>query len=425
MVDGPYPEIEVPKGSDSISNGREANGHSPSFSDVWLQNERAMWWAEFDGVGEEAVHSNIERNSYPATGMEVARQWLAQRESPQLRGDVQPIRTLAENVQETSSESLRSASEELTLASRVDANSRAIVEIAANAKKNARTMILVGMVASVCSLCAIVMVLASSRQVAPNTKQASPQPSRPKHAVVRLPRPTVPPAEIRQASRPKQAVARPLRPAVPPTEIGQTSRPKQAVARPLLPTVPPAEIRQASAIPPENAQTKEPSDEPQIKSLDLEPQGQSLAEALALIADKVSGEGAINFTAQFHDMAMGRDYTEQLSYKTSNVTIDPNRCQVGYHWHVERDGIAVSDQDRTVDLRLAKSISVTSIDVEPGGRFSVRAYPKVYVVHIARWNNASGDDLYFRDRDVAARVGTASRRAVELCDNGEQQFRPR
>jgi len=223
------------------------------------------------------------------------------------------------------------------------------------------------------------MVLASSRQVAPSTKQASAQPSRPKQAVVRPPRPTVPPAEIRQAS----------------------------------------------AIPPENAQTKEPSDEPQIKSLDLEPQGQSLAEALALIADKVSGEGTINFTAQFHDMAMGRDYTEQLSYKTSNVTIDPNRCQVGYHWHVERDGIAVSDQDRTVDLRLAKSISVTSIDVEPGGRFSVRAYPKVYVVHIARWNNASGDDLYFRDRDVAARVGTASRRAVELCDNGEQQFRPR
>jgi hypothetical protein len=124
-------------------------------------------------------------------------------------------------------------------------------------------------------------------------------------------------------------------------------------------------------------------------------------------------------------MDTGRDHTEQLSYKASNVTIDPNRCQVGYHWHVEQDGRAVSDQDRTIELRLAKSIGVTSIDAEPGRRFSVRAYPKVHVVHIARWDNSSGDDLYFHDKDMAARVGTAARRAVELCDNGAQQFRRR
>jgi len=208
-------------------------------------------------------------------------------------------------------------------------------------------------------------------------------------------------------------------------EIRQPSRPKQAVVRPLRPAVPPPKIRLASAVPPENAQKKKPSDEPQMKSLDPEPQGQSLAEVLALIADKVDGEGTINFTAQFYDMSAGRDYSEQLSYKASNVTIDPDRCQVGYHWHVERDGRVVSDQDRTVELPLAKSVSVKSIDVEPGGRFSMRAYPKVYVVHIARWNNSSTDDLYFHDRDGAAAVGAATRHALELCENGEQQFRSR
>jgi len=369
----------VPKDSDSIFNNGEADGHSPSFSDLSLQNERDMWWAEFDSVGEEAVRGYVERNSYTPTGMEVARQWLARREFLQLRGDVQSIRALAEQAQGTASESPRSASEILTPAGRVDANSRATVEIAPNAKKNARTMVFVGMVASLFALGAIVMVLASSRQVAPNTKQASAQPSRPRPAVV----------------------------------------------RPLPPAVPPAETRQASAIPPENAQKKQPSNAPQINSRDLKPEGQSLAEVLALIADKVGGEGTINFTAQFHDMATGRDHTEQLSYKASNVTIDPNRCQVGYHWHVEQDGRAVSDQDRTVELRLAKSIGVTSIDAEPGQRFSMRAYPKVYVVHIARWDNSSGDNLYFHDKDMAARVGTATRHAVELCDNGEQQFRRR
>ena len=411
----------MPKSSASILISDEAGGPSPSFSDVLLQNERAMWRAEFDGIGEDAVLSSVERNSYPPTGMEVACEWLSERGVPQSRLNGQSARPLADQVQAIATQFLKSAPEELV--DRVDANSRAIVEIAANAKKNARIMVLVGVVATLCSLCAIVMVLASSRQVASTAKQASAPPSG-KQAVV-PPGSTVPPSEIRQPSGPKQAVVRPLRPAVPPLEIRQPSRPKQAVVRPLRPAVPPPKIRLASAVPPENAQKKKPSDEPQMKSLDPEPQGQSLAEVLALIADKVDGEGTINFTAQFYDMSAGRDYSEQLSYKASNVTIDPDRCQVGYHWHVERDGRVVSDQDRTVELPLAKSVSVKSIDVEPGGRFSMRAYPKVYVVHIARWNNSSTDDLYFHDRDGAAAVGAATRHALELCENGEQQFRSR
>jgi hypothetical protein len=194
--------------------------------------------------------------------------------------------------------------------------------------------------------------------------------------------------------------------------------------RPLPPAEPPTETDQTSAIPPENVQKEQPSNAPPINSPDLKPEGQSVAEALALIADKVGGEGTINFEALVHDMATGREHTEQLSYKASNVTIDPNRCQVGYRWHVEQNG-AVSDQDRTVELRLAKSIRATSIDEEPGHRFVMRTDPKVYVVHIARWDNSSGDHLYFHKEDMAARVATATRRAVELCDNGNQQFRRR
>jgi hypothetical protein len=383
----------VPKVPDSFFLSGEAGGYSPTFSDVSFQNERAMWWAEFDSVGEEVVRGYVERNSYTPTGMEIARQWLARREFLQLREDVQSIRALAERAQETVSDSL-SASDVLALTSQVDANSRAIAEIAATAKKNTRTMVLVGMTASLFALCAIVMVLASSRpssrQVAPNAKQASAQPSRAKQAAVQLPPPAVPPAETRQALPLGRA------PAAPPEN--------------------------ASAIPPENVQKEQPSNAPQINSPDLKPEGQSLAEALALIADKMGGEGTISFTAQFHDAATGRDHTELLSYKASNVTIDPNRCQVGYHWHVEQNGRALSDQDRTVELRVAKSVRVASIDAESGRRFSMRADPKVYVVHIARWDNVSGDILYFHDKDMAARVATATRHAVKLCDNGERQF---
>jgi hypothetical protein len=150
-----------------------------------------------------------------------------------------------------------------------------------------------------------------------------------------------------------------------------------------------------------------------------------LSDFLALIADKLGGEGTIRFTAQFHDMATGRAYAEQLAYKAGNVTIDPNRCQVGYRWRVEQDGRVISDQNRTVELRRATGIRVSSIDAEPGRPFFIRTYPKIYVVRIARWDNSSGDSLYFRDSDVAARVGTATRHAVKLCDNGEQQSRRR
>jgi hypothetical protein len=189
--------------------------------------------------------------------------------------------------------------------------------------------------------------------------------------------------------------------------------------------VPPAETQQASAIPPENAQKQQPSNEPQIKSADLKPEGQSLRESLALIADKVAGEGTINFTAQFRDMATGRDQYDQRLYKASYVTTNPNRCQVRYHWHVEQGGRPVSDQDRTVDLRLAKGIRMTSIDGEPGRRVFVRAYPKVYVVHIAPRDNSSGHNFYFYNKDMAARVVTGARRAVELCGKREPRFRGR
>jgi len=412
------------------SNSAFSNGgaHSPSLSDVLFQNERAMWWAEFDSIGEQAVRSNVESHSYTPTGMEAARQWLAKRESPQL--DVQSIRALAENVQRTASDFLKGELEDSSLASRVDANSRAIVELAAKARKNARATVIIGVATSLFSLCAMAMVLASWRQVAPSTKPP------PKQAIVRTS--TKPPAEMRhvapdtEQAPPKQVDVRPLAPAVPAPEIRRTapttkqasmssSRPKQAVARAKPPAVPPA--ARGQALPPDDAQDEPRSDSPGTESPDLRPERQSLAQVLALIADRM--EGTINFTAQFHDMATGRDYPAELSYKTSNVTIDPNRCQVGYHWQVEQDGRTVSDQYRAVELRLANSIRVASIDGESGQRYSVRSDPKVYVVHIARANNASGDDLYFRDRDMAERVGMATRSAVELCGNRDQQFRPR
>jgi hypothetical protein len=156
-----------------------------------------------------------------------------------------------------------------------------------------------------------------------------------------------------------------------------------------------------------------------IKSADMKPEGHSLRESLALIADKVAGEGTVNFTAQFRDMVTGRDQYDQRLYNASYVTSDSNRCRVRYHWHVEQGARPVSDQSRTVDLRLAKSIRLTSIDGESGRRVFVRAYSKVYVVQIAARDNSSRHSFYFYNKDMASRIVAGARRAVALCGKRE------
>jgi hypothetical protein len=155
------------------------------------------------------------------------------------------------------------------------------------------------------------------------------------------------------------------------------------------------------------------------------PPGQTVDDMLSFIADKIGDQNRLNFTAEFLT-ADGSMLVEQLAYEASKVTIDPNRCQLSYHWHVVQDGKGTPDQDRAVQLRLSKSISVETIDRALGdindNHFTVHVHPQGYAVHIARWDNPSGDNLYFRDKDMAESVARAARQALELCDKAAARF---
>lgn len=209
----------------------------------------------------------------------------------------------------------------------------------------------------------------------------------------------------------------------PPPKAPQPAAPEPAV---------PPETRRS--VPPENNPSKkQPLKAPRDSLAEALPEAQSLPEALAFIADKVGSENEFDFVARFRDPGAGREIVEHLSYKASNVTIDPNRCRVSYRWHVEQDYRGMPDQDRTVELRLAKSITVqtisqalTELNSAAGHPFSVSAQPQAYAVHIARWDSPTGDNLYFRDSRTAARVGEVARRAMALCDDKDRQaFRGR
>jgi hypothetical protein len=157
----------------------------------------------------------------------------------------------------------------------------------------------------------------------------------------------------------------------------------------------------------------------------------SLEETLAFIGDKMTGQGEISFTARFHNPAGKRDLVEQLSYEASNVSTDASKCEVSFHWHVERDGEATPDEDRAIEIGGAGTIRVETIDRALGDvnaaahrRFSVRVHPEAYAVHIAAKDALSGDHLYFHDRDSATQVGQAARHALELCAAGAVNATP-
>jgi hypothetical protein len=214
----------------------------------------------------------------------------------------------------------------------------------------------------------------------------------------------------------------------PNAKMASAQAPRQAAPPQPPVTARPPEPAPASVIaPPDDALKPAPSKVPQNKAPAAKSASRSLPELLAFIANSLDDQGKISFTAQFHDLANRRDLVEQLSYEASQVTIDPNQCRIAFRWHVEQDQTAMPDQTRTIELRLAKAIKVETIDraltdlnAEPGRRFSVRAHPQIFAVHIDRWDRSMRDNLYFRDREMAARISEAAKQALDLCDDGDR-----
>lgn len=293
-------------------------------------------------------------------------------------------------------------------------------------------------------------------QAAPKTRQASAQPPSASGQVAASPSAASPPAAELQkwldayhkavaglfgatpqpAGQAKSATRYASAQPVPPKRVAPPP-PPSVMPQPAPPPVPslasqPA-TQPAPVAPPEAPQpapqddgghNKQAVEAPDNSAPVAKPDGQTLAQALAFVADKMEREGKITVLAQFHDAAGDRDLVKQLSYQARGVTIDPNRCQLSFQGQVEEDGKQAGYPNHTVALRLAKDVTVetvdqalTDINMNTDHPFPVHTDPEVYVVHIGRWGSAAGDDLYFRDKDMAARVGESMQHAQELCDD--------
>jgi len=313
---------------------------------------------------------------------------------------------------------------------------------------------------------------ASRRAAAPKTRQASAQPSA-SGQVAASPAPPAasplqpelqkwfdayhkavaglfggtpqPAAQPKPATRYASTAPAPPRRVVPPPAPPLVSPPAPAVTQPAAPPPPPSVASQPEPSPVAPQETPQPvpqddgghdkqaAEAPDNSVPAAKPDGQSLAQALAFVADKMEREGRITVLAQFHDAAGDRDLVKQLSYRASNVTIDPNRCRLSFRGQVEEDGKPAGTLNHTVALRLVKDVMVETVDqaltdmnMRTDHPFPVHTDPKLYVVHIGRWGSAGGDDLYFRDKEMAARVGESMQHAQALCeDEPERRARNR
>ena len=284
----------------------------------------------------------------------------------------------------------------------------------------------------------------SANKGAPSNKQASAQPAPPPAAQPPAPPPkfvaqqkppkpaALNPAAALPVRRPKPATVQPKQPTGPVVNLAAATpvlvppKPPQPVKPAAVPSLPvqSAPATRSQARPETRLASAEPiSQKPSPKLLpndvSAHPAGQSLDQALAFIADKVDDQDALTFTAESFNAAGGA-LVERLSYLASNVTIDPNRCEVSYRWHVQQDGRSTPDQDRAVQLRLSRAITVETIEQAladlNAGRFRVHVHPELYAVHVARWDRPAGDNLYFRDRGMAESVAAAAQHALDLCD---------
>lgn len=405
----------MPQSSGFTFRYDDDGGWVPPSSDVRFENECAMWRAEFDAVGEAAVRHCVERKSYTPAGMQVARQWLVQRELFQLREEVQNIRALAEQAHETANKSLRAASETIVNVDRANTDGRDISKSTAPTKKGTRLGLLVAVPASVFALGALATVIVSSRHYSGDAKRQYARPSNVNQDVEHRLAHAMPSGRKPMVSEgpPQDPIITPADP--PETRLRDLESAGQSTAQtPKAPAIPPQSQRAGQVVNPPPVISQAPVD-----------RVQPWAEPLALIADQMDREGPINFTVQYEDVNTDREYAEELSYNASNVTIDPRSCRIGYRWRVEKDGAVLYDQTRSVELSPARNIWVSSIADAQARRNFVHTDPQVYLVHVARWDNGSGVDLYFHDKDAAARVGAAARQAMRLCESPEQPLQGR
>jgi hypothetical protein len=152
----------------------------------------------------------------------------------------------------------------------------------------------------------------------------------------------------------------------------------------------------------------------------------SLQDTMKFIQDKLPSK--VNLMVYAHDNVAGTDKSVHLSVDVSNVSANPDRCRIDFHWLVIVDGKANSDKDTGFLLKDAQEIVVMPFEQEQQLKTakaghperSVKVDPPAFALIVKR-SDAKENDFDFYDETMANRVAKALQHAVDLCGGGNQE----
>lgn len=157
--------------------------------------------------------------------------------------------------------------------------------------------------------------------------------------------------------------------------------------------------------------------------------GPALSPTLSFITHSINDQGAVSYSVHGRDPSTNETWTDQDVVQASRVRATPDDCRIDFHWHTTRDGALIADNDIWFSLKYVIQVrALTSEDnqalVDAGAghpNWTSQITPPFYVVKITRSDKAEHVFL-FRDLDLANRVATAFKHAVQLCGGSVSEF---
>jgi hypothetical protein len=174
---------------------------------------------------------------------------------------------------------------------------------------------------------------------------------------------------------------------------------------------------------------------PALRAQDVPPppkptdDGPGLEVTLKFIQDKVTDEGKLSYVASVSDSSSpGTEWSNQFSVRITDFVGDTSACRISFHWRAEVNGQVFEDSDNTLNLKdvrdfilLPQEQNQKRIDTRNGHpAWDSQIKPGLFTI-VTRRPKGLENAFLFSEEDMAKRVATALKHAIELCGGGNKE----
>jgi hypothetical protein len=149
--------------------------------------------------------------------------------------------------------------------------------------------------------------------------------------------------------------------------------------------------------------------------------GPSLAATMQFLQEKLNDIGKVSYVMFIHNTTTEEDFTATKTDEVTNVTADPNKCQIAYPYTNSEvgDGFLLRDvQDVVIEPFVQYLNDVMAAAGNPN-LIASSTNPPLTALLVYRPHGVV-NYLPFTDPQLADRVAKAMTHAVELCGGGNK-----